>query len=150
MSPFAFRTAIPFGYLFFYGGLLIVAIIGCGLIVVALKRHKATLAGAGALLTTGVALVVWANIDAESALDMNPLVQMDSSIVGAWHDGAATLELRRDHSYVCAGNACGPLAVSGTWERAATFDLIFRPTAGSPQVRRLMRYRGQLRLTHEF
>jgi hypothetical protein len=147
MSPLVFDTAVPFGYLLFYGALAITGVGAVVLFGVGLRRRRYVLAGTALLFLAAVAATIWSNVAADRDLDLNPFVRTDSALVGVWRDGASTLDLRADHTFLCTGAACQDLLGSGTWARAGDFNMTFRAMTTEERRRRFVRYRDRLRLT---
>jgi hypothetical protein len=84
MSFFVIRTAVPFGYLVIYLGLLGVAVFGLvqvwrGVRARPLRRGRAL---AGVALLAGVTLIIAANSAYDAALDLNPRVTT-ADLIGA-------------------------------------------------------------------
>ena len=134
MDILVFRTAFPFGYLIAAIGFLALLIVGAALVVAGIRaspRRGATTASGGALLCF-LALVAWANLDAE-AVDWNPWITNEAALVGAWRDGSSVLELHTNGGYVCRGRACSEVGAAGMWARDGDFYVAFtaprRPTA---------------------
>jgi hypothetical protein len=126
MDILVIRTAFPFGYLIAGVALLMLVLAGSVLLLVGLRAtpRRGSLAASGGALLCFLALVVWANLDAE-AVDWNPWITDQSALVGSWRDGSAVLELRADGRYVCRGRACTEVGPAGTWSREGDFYVAF-------------------------
>jgi len=151
MSPFVVITAIPFGYLVFYLGLLALFLGGVAGLVVALwhQPRRPWVALTGALGAVFALAVFGINVEADAALDLNPSIPSDSALLGTWRSRHATLTLSPDGSYHCSAQAaCGRLGVTGRWQRSEEFDVRLVGAQDSV-LYRVVRYRGILRLTEE-
>ena len=149
MNPLVFRTAIPFGYLFFFGALLGVMVLGIGLAVTGWR--KTPMVGLRIAVGLGLfvfgAVVLWINVSAEDSLDLNPSVT-SASLTGEWMDKEAGMALLADGRYECKGERdCVSLGNHGTWSLKDDFDLEFVSTDKRKVQRRVVRYRGKLRLS---
>lgn len=146
------RTAIPFGHLLLALALLVAIFGGLVLTASGLRARRRGRAACGAALTALSGIAGWVNIVADETLDVNPLLTR-SAIVGEWRDGEASLLLIDDGGYRCVGGgACSSIAPAGRWERLGDFELALKPvattsTAASAQIRRIVSYQGQLRMT---
>ena len=92
-----FSTTVPFGYVLFYGGLVLVAALCALMILTALFRRRffGFRTVTGMLGIAAVAVVLTANLVFSSQLDMNPTFT-DADIAGQWSDGVSTIGLDRD------------------------------------------------------
>jgi hypothetical protein len=141
------RTAAPFGYAFFIAGLLFAATVGIVFVFRGLRKSQHFLAAGGLVLVLGVAAIVWANIDAERDVDLNPSIVGDEALVGVWTHGDTTLRLSSDHAYQCSGRNCEALGALGMWSRLGDFEILFRPADDRVQRRRVVSAGRRLRLT---
>lgn len=149
MSPFVFRTAVPFGYLAFWGGLAIFALVSGALFVRGVRSSRKGRAVVGGLVLAGIAVVVAINVAADRALDLNPVIRDRAEIAGLWKDGTAVLDLRSDGSYVCrGGDACVDLGPGGSWIWGDS-RIDFQQATGTTAARLVLRYRHELRLTKD-
>lgn len=101
LEMLAFRTAAPFGYIAFWGGLLLVASIGLALAVSAAVRPRLRPWGfvVGLGLLSAVGVFAGANIWFDVALELNPHPIDGSEILGTWRDGNAVLIVDLDGTF---------------------------------------------------
>lgn len=128
MNVLVLRTAVPFGYLIAGVAFLALVVVGGGLVVAGLRAwpRRWGIAAAGATLLGSLALVAWANLDAE-AVEWNPRIADPTTLVGAWRDDRAVLELYADGRYTCQGRACAEVGAAGIWSRTGDFYVSFTP-----------------------
>jgi hypothetical protein len=148
MGSFVFRSAVPFGYLGFWVGVVVLEIIALALVVGGLRSARKGTAISGGLLLTGLIVVTVVNVIYDKNLDTNPMIHGRQELAGSWKDGAATLELRLDGTFACqGGNECSELRGAGAWAWN-DFEITFRPATGPEVVRRIVRYDDELRLAN--
>jgi hypothetical protein len=130
------------------------------LLVLALAAYGATLAPGGwrdparrparlvaaALLAGAAIALAWPALFARRGVDLRPVIRSDADLVGAWREGADTLELRPDGSYRCAGPRCTGVGPSGRWRRYDGTWLETRWADGHRVAWRVVGYRDRLRL----
>ena len=149
LSLFVIRTALPFGYLIAAIALLGFAVLGLaqiwrGMRARPLQRGRVL---AGVILVAAVTLIVAANEAYSAALDFNPLTTTED-LKGEWRDGRAVLLLLPDGRFSCAGGGeCDLLGSNGTWLKRNDHELEFRQHPDAAMFRRVVQYRGHLRLT---
>ena len=143
---FIFRTAVPFGYLAFWGGLVVLSGASVGIVIRSLRPFRKRRMVAGSMLFAALALLGAVNVFAEQKLDFNPLIRERGDLVGVWKDGTATLDLRADGTFLCQGDGeCSGVGPTGAWTWH-DFEVKFRSIAGRTVVRRILRYGQELRL----
>ena len=135
---FVIRTALPFGYLAAFCGLLALAVVGAVLAFGGVRRRKRWRLGAGLALLAAVGLVVAADIRA-GRIDWNPLVREEQALHGEWRMDRSVLTLQADGQYRCMGQACVELGAWGHWRRAGDFELVFEGGSNRRATRRLAR-----------
>jgi hypothetical protein len=147
---FAFRTAIPFGYLAFAIGFIAVVVAGLRWLIRGLMATPpdGVRVAAGAFILVGAGVFFVANVAYSAALDLNPYPHA-AQVTGEWSDGPAPLTLGAKGDYDCrGGDACTGLCNSGRWrldESASTLEL--ECPDGHWVRQRIVRYAGALRLT---
>jgi hypothetical protein len=146
MHVFIFRTAIPFGYVGFWGGLFVVAVAALVLLGRGIRSRRAVLVIGGGLVVVGVVAFAAINVAAEKRLDLNPVIHDRMELAGQWHAGTSALDLRADGTFVCqGGDECSALGPRGTWSWR-DFEITFRGAKDVGVVRRVVRYDRELRL----
>lgn len=146
MSPFVFRTGIPFGFLGFWGCL---AVVSGALFVRGVRSSRRGRAVVGGLVLAGIVFVVATNVAAERDLDLNPVIRYRGEIAGLWNDGTAVLDLRSDATYECrGGGTCVELGPGGSWAWLGC-QISFQQATGTTAAWRIVRYRHELRLTKD-
>jgi hypothetical protein len=148
MDVFIFRTALPFGYLGFWGGVVVLAIAGLVTLGRGVRSRRLPPVIGGGLLFIGLVTLGAINVVAEKKLDLNPLIRDRNELAGEWKDGTSVLELRADSTFACqGGHACSELGPAGTWTWS-DFEVTFRGATDVGVVRRIVRYDRELRLAN--
>jgi hypothetical protein len=150
VTEVVFHTGVPFGYAGFWGGLSLLALGACALIVSGVRSSARRRVGLGRAALATIVTFTWLNVSADRNLDLNPAIYDRGEIVGQWTDHNAALALQVDGTYTCRGkDACAELGTGGTWTWT-DFRIVFHPSVGNEVLRRLVRYRRELRLTSLF
>lgn len=152
---FAFRTAVPCGYILFFLFGLFCCFVALVVLVIGVIRRSAILIALPAVFFLLVGVFVAGNIVYERALDLNPMVS-DADLPGTWTTAHSALSLRPDGFYeLRAGDDFakdfGVRSSTGKWQRDGTFDVRLTDRSGkSLPALRAIAFRGRLHLTLEF
>jgi hypothetical protein len=148
MDAFIFRTAIPFGYLAFWGGVAVLAVTTLGTVGRGIRSGRTAHTLGGGIVVAGLVALAAINVAAEKKLDFNPLIRDDTELAGRWRDGTSVLDLRADGTFTCqGGDECSELGPAGTWSWR-DFQITFCGPTGVTVVRRIIRYDGESRLAN--
>lgn len=144
----AFRTAVPFGYVGFWGGLAVLAVAALVILRRAVRSRRVAPVIGGSIGIIGIVVLGSVNVGAEKRVDLNPLIRDRTELAGQWTDRTSALELRADGTFACQGGTeCSELGPTGTWSWR-DFQLTFRADGDVSVVRRIVRYDGELRLAN--
>ncbi|PIR16663.1 MAG: hypothetical protein COV48_09530 [Elusimicrobia bacterium CG11_big_fil_rev_8_21_14_0_20_64_6] len=114
-----FRTAIPFGYLFFFGGLLALVIGGLYLVIAGALRRPRERAGiaCGTFMVALGGWLFWSAAGAGGNLDLNASYSSET-LVGKWEQDGSILVLNKDGTFVCSnGGECTTFGERGRWNK---------------------------------
>jgi hypothetical protein len=148
MDAFIFRTAIPFGYLPFWGGVALLAVAALATVGRGIRSRRTAHVIGGGVVVAGLVALAAVNVAAEKKLDFNPLIRDETELAGQWRDGRSVLDLRADGTFTCRGGSeCAGLGPAGTWSWR-DFQITFCAPTGVTVVRRIIRYDGEVRLAN--
>ena len=116
---FAFRTAIPCGYLIFFLAAALACAAALGLLVIGVFKKRWKLVTASAIFLGLAAVWVVGNIAFETALELNPIIQQ-ADLIGVWQSDGSRLQVNSNGTFLFSTtdehSEFGIPPTAGTWK----------------------------------